>query len=142
MSQNNKIIFSYRDKIKIINIFIYCLIIVFTISLLNNKIEWKLLIWIHPFILFITYLERNSAVNISFYRKGITVNFYLLLKKINLNYNEIIYFRNCWGRYSGKFIRFKAIHNGKVIYFNIKTSDDDLRKFISDNFVNYENLKK
>ncbi|WP_264566854.1 hypothetical protein [Flavobacterium sp. N3904] len=125
-----KVLFIYKNKLDVLSLFFYAFIAFLLISFINNDFDFEILFGAEIFALVMVYLTRYNAVNIDFHEKYMLIKFYILKKEIIINYNQIIEIRDCYDRYIGSNIRFKIKHVDKLIVFRIKTSDNELKKFL------------
>lgn len=124
------ILYKYKNKLDILSLFLYVLFVFVFISIIENNFNLKVLAGLEFVVLVIVYFARYNAVNIDFYDDYMCVNFYILKKKLIINYDQIIELKECHDRFIGSNTRFQIKHLGKSITFRIKTSDIELKNYL------------
>jgi len=78
------------------------------------------------------FLQRYNAVNLTMYEDTIEIDFYLLFKKIEVGYSEIIEIKSLWDSGLGANLRFKVKDKNEVYTFRVKFSDDEFCNFFEE----------
>ena len=78
------------------------------------------------------FLQRYNAVNLTMYEDTIEIDFYLLFKKIEVGYSEIIEIKSLWGPGLGANLRFKVKCENEVYTFRVKFLDDEFCDFLEE----------
>ena len=78
------------------------------------------------------FLQRYNAVNLTMYEDTIEIDFYLLFKKIKVEYSEIIEIKSLWDSGLGANLRFKVKGENEIYTFRVKFLDDEFCNFLEE----------
>jgi hypothetical protein len=78
------------------------------------------------------FLQRYNAVNMTMYEDTIEIDFYLLIKKIDVKYCEIIEIKSLWDTGIGANLRFKVKDKNEIYTFRVKFLDEEFCGFLEE----------
>lgn len=112
---------------------LFLLLVIFILMLLvylisNVTIYWYLSLL--GFGIITLYITRYDAVIISLYENSVLINFFLIKKKIEINYDEIIKLKSYSNTYEGVVFRIIIKHKNKKYSIRTKFYDEEFVDFL------------